>query len=696
MTKEQCPGHFGHIELAEPVLHVGFVKRVHQILRCVCFNCSRLLIDPANKIYQKYKHKPMERLRQILHECQNKKKCKGGGGGGNDHDFNGKSKMASMGCGSTMPKYTRRNIEIHAEFPPDVDLQGDPKRKLSAKKIYEVLRKISNQDARLLGFDTEFASPHCFVLTVLPVPPPAVRPSVKFDGANSSSDDLTYKLADIVKANNAIKRQSEQGAPQHVVDNLVNMLQYHVATLFDNEIAGYPQAMQKSGKPIKSIRQRLVGKAGRVRQNLMGKRCDFSARTVITADPNLEIDQVGVPRSIAMNLTFDEVVNRFNIAKLRELVSNGPHIHPGAKYVTNSQGVRLDLSEVPKLSDVTLEKGDIVERQLCDGDLVLFNRQPSLHKMSIMAHRVKVLPYSTFRMNLMCTSPYNADFDGDEMNLHVPQSHQARAEAQEIMLTPWQVVTPQSNRPVMGIIQDSLLALHKMTFKDSFITKARFFNLLMYMDSFDGNIPKPAIMKPGPLWTGKQLMSLIIPKVNLWKKANGAEDGDTFMSANDQIVKIVQGQLLTGNLDKSTMGSKAGGLIHTVWLDCGPQETKRFVGEVQRVVNYWLMETSHTVGIEDTVAPAETMKKIKKIIKSAKVKVRELIKTAQRGEIERQPGKTIVETFEKDVNATLNNTIDKAGEEVRKSLKRRNNINTMVKAGSKGNNMNLSQIIACV
>ena len=249
-----------------------------------------------------------------------------------------------------------------------------------------------------------------------------MRPSVAFDSVNRSSDDLTYKLADIVKVNNALRKQEQQGAPEHVLADLTALLQYHVATLMDNELSGQPQSLQKSGKPIKSVRQRIVGKAGRVRGNLMGKRVDFSARTVITADPNLSIDQVGVPRTIALTLTYPEVVTRYNIHKMRQLVENGPNEWPGAKTIIRHDNRTIDLRYAKKPSDRFLEIGYKVERHIQDGDYVLFNRQPSLHKMSIMGHRVKVLPYSTFRLNLSCTTPYNADFDGDEMNMHVCQT----------------------------------------------------------------------------------------------------------------------------------------------------------------------------------------------------------------------------------------------------------------------------------
>lgn len=156
--------------------------------------------------------------------------------------------------------------------------------------------------------------------------------------------------------------------------------------------------------------------------------------------------------------------------------------------------------------------GVTVERSLMTGDYVLFNRQPTLHKMSMMCHRVRILPYSTFRLNLSVCTPYNADFDGDEMNMHVPQSYEAAAELKNICHVPTQIVTPKANKPVMGIVQDALLGISLFTLRDTFLTKEQVMNLIMWVDDWDGQLPMPAIMKPQPLWTGKQLISLIIPK----------------------------------------------------------------------------------------------------------------------------------------------------------------------------------------
>jgi DNA-directed RNA polymerase II subunit RPB1 len=304
---------------------------------------------------------------------------------------------------------------------------------------------------KALGLDVTHARPEWMMVQVLPVPPPHVRPSVHAGGA-TSEDDLTHQLVNVIKANLALKQAIINGEPNIIVEQFEQSLQHNVAAFMDNELRGFPQVTQRSGRPLKTIAQRLKGKEGRIRGNLMGKRVDFSARTVITADPNLGVEQVGVPRSVAMNLTVPERVTAFNMAELSALVANGPMTHPGAKHIIRSDGTRIDLRYVKNKSDLLLAQGWIVERHLRDGDVVLFNRQPSLHKMSIMGHRAKVLDWSTFRLNLSCTAPYNADFDGDEMNLHVPQSLPARAEAELMMLSPRVIVSGQSNRPVMGII----------------------------------------------------------------------------------------------------------------------------------------------------------------------------------------------------------------------------------------------------
>ena len=570
---------------------------------------------------------------------------------------------------------------------------------LFAEKAYDILKNISNEDCVLLGFNPKFARPDWMVLTVLPVPPPHVRPAIQMDSSTRGEDDLTFKLTDILKRSKILKRQLLDGAAGHVLDTTAALLGYHIATYMDNEINGCDASCQTSGKPIKSIRQRIRGKDGRVRGNLMGKRVDFSARTVITADPNLSIDEVGVPRSIANNLTYPEIVTVYNRQQMHELVQVGPSdpTKRGARYIIRLDGTRRDLRYVGSAGDITLELGEKVERHLMDGDPIIFNRQPSLHKMSIMGHRVRIMPYSTFRLNLSCTSPYNADFDGDEMNLHVPQTPETRSEVLNIMMSPRQIVSPQGNRPVMGIVQDSLLGATKLTSRNTFIEKDLMFNILMWLKSFDGNIPAPAILKPKPLWTGKQVISLIIPNVNVQKVCTAHPDGETAkISPGDTKVVIDQGELICGITDKPTLGASQGGLIHIIWNEHGPEVTRVFMDQIQQLVNYWLLQESFSIGIADGIADEITMGKIVETIEKAKMDVKEKVGEAQRKALECTPGRTLMETFEDSVNRTLNTARDDAGKTATNSISGKNNMRAMVVAGSKGSNINIAQVIACV
>lgn len=688
------PGYFGHLELAKPVYHQGFFTVTLKVLRCVCFHCSRIRMDPDEFKFKKAAQlKSRKRRLEAMHELlRNKKKC--------DH------------CQGLQPKFTKVDLHLEADFPDDVTAGGaggagsggDSKQFLSGATVVKIFRQMRESDMKLLGLDITHARPDWLLVQVLPVPPLHVRPSVSVGGgAQTSEDDLTHQLVNVIKANLSLQQAVTNGEPAVVVEQFELALQHNVAAFMDNELRGMPQVTQRSGRPLKAISQRLKGKEGRLRGNLMGKRVDFSARTVITADPNLGITQVGVPRSVAMNLTVPVRVTAYNLAELTQLVGNGPTTHPGAKHIIRSDGTRIDLRYVKNKSELLLAHGWIVERHLRDDDIVLFNRQPSLHKMSIMGHRAKVLDWSTFRLNLSCTAPYNADFDGDEMNLHVPQSLPARAEAELMMLSARVVVSGQSNRPVMGIIQDTLLAVQKMTKRNIFIEKDLVFNMLMWVTQWDGRIPIPAILKPKELWTGKQLLSTILPKINLkssassgpGKDASGKTMPNTF-NMYDNYVTIQEGELLEGTVDKKTVGSGMGGLIHTAWLDVGWEENARFMIQIQQIVNHWILQHSFSIGACDAVADAETMRQIESTIDKAKKQVQDLVRQGQMGELEIQPGRTMIESFEQLVNKVLNTARDHAGKSAQSSLDETNSVKAMVTAGSKGSFINISQIIACV
>ncbi|KAH7390937.1 hypothetical protein DE146DRAFT_618562 [Phaeosphaeria sp. MPI-PUGE-AT-0046c] len=695
-----CPGHFGHIELATPVFHVGFVVKIKKILESVCHNCGLILADYnhpdwATAIRTKDAKKRFDKIWRL---SRTKNICEQDVG---EEDPKKAPKVAHGGCGNIQPDTIRKEgLKLTATYKPkkkeDDDGQGERKEVLTPQVALNIFKLLSDNTLALLGLNADYARPEWMIMTVLPVPPPPVRPSISVDGTGQGmrgEDDLTYKLGDIIRANGRVQECISEGSPQSILNEFEALVQYHVATYMDNDANGVPQAMQKSGRPLKTIRGRLKGKEGRLRGNLMGKRVDFSARTVITGDPNLSLDQVGVPRSIARTLTYPEVVTKFNISKLTGLVRSGPNNHPGANYVIKADGVRLDLKHNKSLGDLRLQYGWKVERHIDDDDVIIFNRQPSLHKESMMGHRVKVMPYSTFRLNLSVTSPYNADFDGDEMNLHVPQSDETRAEIQNLCMVPRQIVSPQSNKPLMGIVQDTLLGVYKMTRRDNFVPIEQVMNIMMWVPDWDGIVPEPAILKPRPLWTGKQIVSMAIAKeVNIF-----VPDGSTpWNDPVDKALLVQGGQLLLGSITKKIVGAQAGGIIHIIFNELSSADAVKFFNACQRIVNWWLLHHGFSLGIGDTVPDPATAAKIASEVAKAKAKVEDIVKEATKDELEPLPGMTIRGTFESKVQKFLNEGREGGGTAAQNSLKDFNNVVQTVISGSKGSTVNISQMVSLV
>jgi len=401
-----CPGHMGHIRLAVPVFHVQFMNIVIKTLRMNCYRCAKPLVNFNDEALRKnlLKRAPKKRFNYVYELCSKIRTCGDSSAHGNP-----------LGCGAAQPQSIKKDtnsigkIILNFKFKKG-DTQQTRKLIWTAENVYRILRQITTDDAELMGFNRFWCRPDWLICTVLPVAPPCVRPSVRNDTNTRMEDDLTHKYCDIIKNNRTLKQKLEANAPKNIIDEWTHVVQYHVSTLIDNNLPGIPFAQQRSnGRALKSIKDRLKSKEGRVRGNLMGKRVDFSARSVISPDPNLEIDELGVPIKIAKNLTFPDTVTKYNKDWLSGLLRNGPHTYPGAKsYKRVSDNRDISLLHIDR-NTIELQEGDIVYRHLVDGDFVLFNRQPSLHKMSMMAHRARVMPYNTFRLNPNVTTPYNAD-----------------------------------------------------------------------------------------------------------------------------------------------------------------------------------------------------------------------------------------------------------------------------------------------
>ncbi len=681
----ECPGHFGHIELARPVIHVGFAKIIQKLLRAICRDCARLtLSDDERQDFEKNLDKYEEEWGELDPEIV-------------------KEVLKRATKMKTCPDCGKEKLKIRLEKPTTYYEEHESgAARLTPSDIRAVMEKIPDGDCRLIGINPKVVRPEWMVLVVLPVPPVAVRPSITLESGVRSEDDLTHKLVDIIRINQRLSENIEAGAPQLIVDDLWELLQYHVTTFFDNEVSGIPPARHRSGRALRTLSQRLKGKEGRFRSNLSGKRVDFSARTVISPDPNLGINEVGVPSEVAQILTIPERVTEWNIEEMRELVMRGHDDHPGANYIIRSDGRRVDLRFVKDKTTVSeaLRPGYVVERHLKDGDIVLFNRQPSLHRMSIMAHEVKVMPFRTFRLNLCVCPPYNADFDGDEMNLHVPQSEEARAEARILMRVEENILSPRYGGPIIGALQDYISAGFLLTRKNAFFTKKDVCQLF-FAAGFKGDLPSPTIQKPVKLWSGKQLLSTLIPSLlnlTLTSKAcikcSVCEKDDC---PNDAYVIVRNGKLMSGVIDKKTLGAgQANSLLHRIVKDYGSQRAREFLDSITRLLLELITSKGFTLGLDDVDLSVESKNMIDGVLNKAEDKVDELIKVYRRGELDRLPGRTLEETLEMRIMQELAEARDDAGTIAGRNLGLNNHAVIMATTGARGSNLNLAQMTACV
>ncbi len=673
------PGYFGHINLARPVFYIQYLNTVIKILRCTCIKCSKLLISK-----EKYKEllnlSDDDRWNQVFALASKIKRC---------------GEATDDGCGCKQPnKIKKENLATLVAEWDNVDTGSEENSKITIKltpeKVIKLFRRISDDNVKFMGFSPLWSRPDWMVCQVLAIPPPAVRPSVKHDSQQRSEDDITHIIVNIIKANKTLQEKIAQNANATVIDDWTTVLQYYVATLVDNKIPGVAAVAQRSGRPLKSIKERLNGKGGRVRGNLMGKRVDYSARSVITPDPQLSIRELGVPLKIAKNLTKPIIVNDKNKTYLLKLVRNGADIYPGAKILEKKNGESISLRYVDKKS-IRLENGDIVHRHMLDGDAILFNRQPTLHRLSMMCHIVRVMPVGdTFRMNVGDTKPYNADFDGDEMNLHMPQDDEAEIELLNLAAIPSQIISPANNKSIIGIFQDSLLGCYTFTQDKTNYDARKAMNLLMGVSIVDVNrFPTRDII------SNFDMLSQILPPVSLKYKSKKFKDTEDYSTSNN-VIEIYNGTYVRGQMEKGVLGDGSKGLIQRIYNDYGPRASADFIDNLQNIITEYMKQNSYSVGISDLIADHKTNAAIADVISNKKKGVHNLIDQTHLGIFENKTGKTNEAEFETQVNNILNKATNEAGQIGRSSLNRDNRFVIMVNAGSKGSELNIAQMVSCL
>ncbi|CAG9322593.1 RPO31 [Blepharisma stoltei] len=709
-----CPGHCGYIKLHLPIFHIGYFRHTLTILQIICKKCSRLLV-PSEDFLQKWlivaRTRKMDIIQRenvfksIIKACKKQKLCL------YCSEINGNVKK--NGLKIIHEKYGDETQYIIDDLSYMISKHKEIKDQIASKVTFEInavealelFQKIHPDDVNLLGMNSEVSHPKDLIITHILVPPVCIRPSVQVSQGVTNEDDLTVKLQEIINLNSLIKSTLDEGKPLNKVIEEWEYLQAIFAQYINSEASGLPPSITM-GKPIRALCQRLKGKHGRFRGNLSGKRVDFSGRTVISPDPNLSIEEVAVPELMAKVLTFPEKVLPYNIEYLRKLIMRGPFLHPGAnsvQFMRNNEKILLQYGKKNELA-AALQIGDIVERHLATGDYVLFNRQPSLHRISIMAHRVKVMKNRTLRFNECVCTPYNADFDGDEMNIHLPQTYEAQAEIKELMNVSGNILTPKSGEPIIAPTQDFLTCAFLLTQKNVFYDRSTFFKYISYFSDASQriDIPKPTIWKPRELWTGKQLFSVLLKPnksgklINLEVKEKNYSSGGC-MCPKDGWVVIRNSDLLCGNICKTTIGSGSkGGVVFTLVREYSPTEAAKFMRRMAKLSSRWTMERGITFGISDVTPSNELLSAKKSIIQAGVEECNHQIELWKIGKLQLKPGCNAEQTLESVSNGKLSQIRDKLGEILKNGLNIFNYPYVMAISGSKGSNINLSQMIACV
>lgn len=671
---KQCPGHFGSLELTRPIIQPKFGKNLEMLMQSTCRSCGKISLkeEQIKELQEQFTDKE-ELAKAIVKKAKTKKKC-----------IHCDEKRELV----VLDKPTNFYIEEARIYP---------------NQIREWIEKIQEKDLSVFGYELERIRPEWFIMTVLQVPPITIRPSITLESGIKSEDDLTHKLVDVIRINMRLKDNIDAGAPQLIIEDLWDLLQYHVTTYFDNNTAGVPPAKHRSGRPLRTLVQRLKGKKGRFRYNLTGKRVNYAARSTITPDQFISINEVGVPEEIAKTLTVPEVVTEWNIENLKKAIKSGC-----VQYVTAPNGLRKKVSEL-NMKEVLEEFaiGGKIERDLQDGDIVLFNRQPSLHRLSMMAHNVKVMPNKTLRLHPIVCKPYNADFDGDEMNLQVPQTEEGKAEARELMFVQNQIISPRYGGPVIVPAEDLISAPFVLTLKQTKFKKDDAMKYLYEMGITE--LPKP---EEGKEFSGKQIFSAMLPEdlnldfdssfLRLLSNSGALKEDYTDQDAYeaDGKVKIENGKLIHGVIDKNALGEPRGYLVDEIARKYPAEVITLFYRNLSRVGSDLLTMKGLSVGLNEFYT-STTIDKVKEKAVEEELKTgQELVEKYKKGQLDIIPGKNLDETLESlmiGLGMSTKKKVEKQilSEKIREVIgdKPRMNSHIITFSGARGGSVNLVNLL---
>lgn len=656
MSSKDCPGHFAHINLNIEVIHPMYYKYVLMFLKCVCINCSRLLVSKEHLELMNIKHTGESRFKIILEECVKTHFC--------------------IHCNISQPKHSVQDGVYTIVYKSNKSIE---KVKLTVNDIKNIFQRVSNEDVDLLGISSDKIHPRNFVLKTLPVLPHRSRPFIVAEN-NICDDDLTITLNDIVKINNSL---NDENISESRRNKNIQTLIFRIKTLYDNS-AG--KAKHTNKRPLKGIKERLSGKEGLIRNNMMGKRVNYSGRTVVGPDPTLNVDEIIIPIEMANDLSVPVHVNRHNMDILQTMVWNGDvnFIEKITDGKTSTIHMKYAFKGKCKQEYCTIKIGDIVHRKLKDGDIVFLNRQPTLHKGSMLAKYIKVYPGKTIRMNLATTGTFNADFDGDEMNIFVPQSVMSATELECLSATKQNIMGVSSSNPIIFIVQDVLLSCYLMTRDNREIPRDVFYQILCRCDPiYINNLEHKLHMtqqiykkynKDYPLYCGKTLFSILLPDTFNYHVKNNVDE-------LEPIVKMEKGVLYEGIINKVNLKNTRHSIISYLCKEYSNDVACQFINNVQFMGNEYLLYTGFTIGIKDCI-PEETVKE-------------QIEQTIAKSFIEASYYETSIKNSiikESKINMILSKAKDVGMNISKKALKSDNNFISTVSSGSKGDYFNICQI----
>lgn len=688
-NKKNCLGHPGHLQLNYPVFSPMLINEVRKWLKLICFKCGNCVLSKSD--YSQYPKASRLYLASKVARAVNRK-C--------------------ANCGELHPVVTKDREEkfaFYAELYEDKKITNT--YRLFPHTIKQILDRVSNATVIELGKSPE-SHPRNFVLYAIKVPPTTIRPDVrKMGGGRSTNDDLTVLLKNIIKKNETL--------PTVIPDEIDQKLEksiYELNSLYYNFVRGSSGKRPVSGitGPTHSLALRLRGKQGRFRKTQMGKRVQFSGRATIVGDPTLKLTEMGMPLKHAKTLQVEETVQQFNKERLMLYFLNGTKKYPGCtKVIKRDSGAEYGIDNLRE--NFELEIGDKLLRDIVTGDVIMFNRQPSLKPSNISAVKIVVSEdpeILVYRMNVLLCPLYDADFDGDQMNTFCNSAIIARNEIAEMAGIPNFFINHSNSSPLIGELDDSIIGTFELTRATTKFDKYHamlLFSNCTYLPTFTDYSAMPTVdvsrggkKMPTKYYTGRDIITKVLEEtpVNFtrdptWYKSEYSK----FINYDPSEIKVVidRGRHVSGVLDKSSIGKgQTGNLFHVIGNEYGNERALEVMYNVQHLAINYVLQSGYSIGIMDMLVSDESLKQIHEI-ESGIIKQSDLItEKLNMGQIVPPIDKTVGEFYEEMQIAKLK-VMDDFMEPILKSINPNTNaLFKLVQSGSKGSISNIFHMNSCI